>query len=128
MKITSRKLSSNVLILLKMNNGDLIQTLDVDLDGEIFDTKEDLKEYIIEAMEENEWKLSEIINFNEAVADLVEYYSFKYVKGALKMDNKTALDWVRDRLAFIGANCDMQDEDVKNAIEVLNYIKNKLEN
>ena len=42
------------------------------------------------------------------------------------MNNEKALDWVKERLMYIGQYCNLEDEDVKKAIEVLTYIKNLL--
>lgn len=42
------------------------------------------------------------------------------------MNNEKALEWVSDRIVFILANCDLEDEDNKKAYDVLTYIEDIL--
>lgn len=49
------------------------------------------------------------------------------MKEVIKMNNETALEWVSDRIVFILANCDFEDEDNKKAYDVLTYIEKVLE-
>lgn len=126
MKIESTMESTNVLIFLRQGNGNLIEMLDVDFKGTHFDTKEELKTYIMEAMEEREWELSRISNFNEELEEIALFYKCQLVANGSTVNKQATLNWIHDRLAHIAQNCDIKDKDVLHTVEVLNYIKNHL--